>query len=224
MGATILGVFPVNPSFANEAVEPTEAFKQACEAQLQPGGVSVTFDAAPLQLDRQQSKSDIARNSGTGRDVLHGSAQSARTAEVRLSGDSLFDPSTSIECARPNIDVTIRLVRRVLRIASDVPEGSACYHEVMRHEQSHVAVTRKYGNIVRETLREQLNREYAGQVFYGLKGTVLPSLFEAIEEHSRSTVADRREESLEQKEVDAYESRRSNRSCYSTEFNQQKHF
>ncbi len=138
-----------------------------CDLVLAPAAIAVSVDIPAPVVNTHLDRREVSA-------VLFGSEQppSRRAmgltraglqheAAIRLSTVSL----PGLACARPHAKVRVALVEPQVYVASEFPEGSCRYGEVLLHEMRHVQI---YEDVVRRAAQDAeaaLNEEFSKGVW-----------------------------------------------------------
>lgn len=83
-------------------------------------------------------------------------------------------------CLRPQLTIELVLEPHEVYIAREFPKGSCAHQDILRHENTHVAINERKLDQVARDLKAKLRAFFGNQVYYGDVGTLQQQLDEAI--------------------------------------------
>lgn len=136
---------PTSPQARPQASSPGKgpASAQAPPAGLPPCDPAVRFTAswfADPVVDHSKSAAELAKM------AANGSKSAMQLGHVVVETQLKAVPQTSCR----GVVVRLNYIKPVLRVASEIPQGSCAYARVMSHEQTHVRIHRDIAQRFRE--------------------------------------------------------------------------
>lgn len=154
------------------SVQPSARFKNDCERQLPPASVTVTAYPSDVVYNFSLGIQDLTRKAGTkaGNHTL-GLTVAALKLDTNVSGAPLQDTMTRMLCAKPTVDIALRVGPQTVYVAKEFPQtggSSDCmFWEIAEHELRHVRANQAQAEKVAAELQDNLRKELGTNVYYG---------------------------------------------------------
>jgi hypothetical protein len=161
----------------------TRSFRAQCEAGLAKGDVHVTTQAAPgLNINRSLSIVELTERDPprAPRQKTLGLTTAKQGSEMKYEQNGLQDPDTKAYCMRPRFEVTLSYDPIEIFIAREFGPGSCSDHEVLRHEQRHVAAYRQHLAVAAQNLEQAMRAHFGDTIYYGDPALVQAELADAV--------------------------------------------
>jgi hypothetical protein len=161
----------------------TRSFRTQCEAGLAKGDVHVTMQAAPgFNVNRSLSLVELTKRDppSAPRQRTLGLTTAKQSSEIEYAQNGLQDPDTKAYCMRPRFDVTLSYDPIEIFVAREFEPGSCPDHEVLRHEQRHVAAYRQHLAVATQNLEQAMRAHFGDTIFYGDPARVQAELADAV--------------------------------------------
>ncbi|ARU22116.1 hypothetical protein Q3O98_15020 [Ralstonia pseudosolanacearum] len=159
---------------------------KTCDERLGPMHVTVRTNETPLAFTNDRSVDQLTAEAPPydrasrvlGKTYATLAAQFAVT--TRYIALPTQPPTT---CLRPSVDVVLILSDFRVTVAREFAPGSCAYEAIRAHEMRHVAVNRAVLPRAAELIRQEIQREYGGRLYFGDPDRMAAELEAALSRH-----------------------------------------
>lgn len=144
-------------------------FEKACSALLGSSHISVDVVEDPVVIDTSMTRAQISQQLiAAGKPMGPRDALGLTAASLSQEYSLKFSYVKGLAgvCAVPQGNIVLRLHKPVIQIASEFPEGSCMYEHVLRHEQEHLAIYRRFQATGKALLEDLLTRELSAETVF----------------------------------------------------------
>ncbi|CAJ0786094.1 hypothetical protein LMG18090_01923 [Ralstonia mannitolilytica] len=159
---------------------------KACDSALGPMHVNVRTRETPLSFSNDRSVDQLTAEAPPYDRAARVLGKTYATLSARFSVTSRYmdiptQPRTT--CLRPSVDVELILSDFRVAVAREFAPGSCAYDAVRAHELRHVAVNRAVLPRAAETIRQEIESEYGGRLYFGNPDRIAADLEAALTRH-----------------------------------------
>ncbi len=144
-------------------------FRAQCQADLAHRDVTVTPVTAPYLTRHTLGIAELSakKTSPTVGEHTLGLTIARLGSDIEYEQNGLKDSDTKEYCMRPRFRVTLSYNPIEVLVAREIPLDSCGYHEVLHHEQRHVAAYREQLGKAVLNVEQAMRAYYGDTIYYG---------------------------------------------------------
>jgi len=175
------------PASATLLLGPSKAYwLKTCDDKLGPMHVTVHTQETPLLFSNDRSVDQLTAEAPPYDRAARVLGKTYATLAARFEVTTHYmalptQPPTT--CLRPSIDVELVLSDFRVTVAREFAPGTCAYGEIRAHELRHVAVNRGVLPRAAEVIRQEIQRRYGDQLYFGDPDRIGASLEDELSRH-----------------------------------------